>query len=166
MTVWSYKSNGEEDPFLAESLQVLQYDADTATFTDIGELITEFETNDLHTTAPFRRFRTARPSGRAVPRPGATVGGSGGRRPACRCRSTTCRPFATRCVDPGEHGIAVVTLDRPETRNAQNKRMTYEMNAAFDDASRRADVKVIVLQADGPHFSSGHDLRDDRDRFE
>ena len=63
-------------------------------------------------------------------------------------------------VDPGEHGIAVVTIDRPESRNAQNKRMTYELNAAFDDAARRTDVKVIVLQADGPHFSSGHDLRD------
>ena len=63
-------------------------------------------------------------------------------------------------VDPGEHGIAVVTLDRPDSRNAQNKRMTYEMNAAFDDASRRSDVKVIVLQADGPHFCSGHDMRD------
>jgi len=63
-------------------------------------------------------------------------------------------------VDPGEHGVAVVTLDRPASRNAQNKRMTYELNAAFDDASRRSDVKVIVLQADGPHFSSGHDLRD------
>ena len=47
--------------------------------------------------------------------------------------------------DPGDNGIAVVTLDRPESRNAQNKRMTYEMNAAFDDASRRTDVKVIVL---------------------
>ncbi len=63
-------------------------------------------------------------------------------------------------VDPGERGIAVVTLDRPESRNAQNKRMTYEMNAAFDDAARRSDVKVIVLQADGPHFCSGHDMRD------
>lgn len=61
---------------------------------------------------------------------------------------------------PGEQGIAIVTLDRPETRNAQNKRMTYELNACFDDAARRTDVKVIVLQADGPHFSSGHDLRD------
>jgi branched-chain amino acid transport system substrate-binding protein len=38
-----FKSMGEEDPFLAESLQVLQYDADTATFTNIGDLITEFE---------------------------------------------------------------------------------------------------------------------------
>jgi ABC-type branched-subunit amino acid transport system substrate-binding protein len=36
--------NGEADPFLAESLQVLQYAQPTATFTDVGSLITEFET--------------------------------------------------------------------------------------------------------------------------
>lgn len=63
-------------------------------------------------------------------------------------------------INPGENGIAVVTLDRPASRNAQNKRMTYELNAAFDDAARRTDVKVIVLEADGPHFCSGHDMRD------
>src|SRR5476649_288566 len=63
-------------------------------------------------------------------------------------------------LEPGDHGIATVTLDRPESRNAQNKRMTYEINACFNDAARRSDVKVIVLQAEGPHFSSGHDLRD------
>ena len=39
-----FKSAGEEDPFLAESLQVLQYNATAKTFTSIGELITEFET--------------------------------------------------------------------------------------------------------------------------
>ena len=63
-------------------------------------------------------------------------------------------------INPGDEGVARVTLDRPESRNAQNKRMTYEVNAAFDDACRRGDVKVIVLDAAGPHFSSGHDLRD------
>lgn len=63
-------------------------------------------------------------------------------------------------VNPGENGIAVVTLNRPESRNAQNKRMTYELEACFADASRRSDVKVIVFQADGPHFCSGHDMRD------
>lgn len=63
-------------------------------------------------------------------------------------------------VNPGDEGIAHVTLDRPESRNAQNKRMTYEMNACFDDACIRTDVKVIVLDADGPHFCSGHDMRD------
>ncbi|WP_205528517.1 enoyl-CoA hydratase [Desertimonas flava] len=63
-------------------------------------------------------------------------------------------------LEPGDEGVAVITLDRPEARNAQNKRMTYELNAAFDDAARRTDVKVIVLRAGGPHFCSGHDMRD------
>ena len=35
--------NGAEDPYGAESMQVVQYDADTSTYTDIGELITAFE---------------------------------------------------------------------------------------------------------------------------
>lgn len=38
--------------------------------------------------------------------------------------------------------------------------MTYELNAAFDLAAHDNEAKVIVLAADGPHFSSGHDLRD------
>jgi enoyl-CoA hydratase len=63
-------------------------------------------------------------------------------------------------IDPGDAGIATITLDRPAVRNAQNKQMTYELNACYDDAARRTDVKVIVLQADGPHFSSGHDNKD------
>lgn len=37
------RMNGTADAFLSESLQVLQYDAESATFTDIGTLITEFE---------------------------------------------------------------------------------------------------------------------------
>lgn len=39
------KTSGLDDAFPAESLQVLQYDADTKTFTEIGELITKFESS-------------------------------------------------------------------------------------------------------------------------
>lgn len=35
--------NGEEDAYGLESLQVVQYDADTKTYTDVGELVTDFE---------------------------------------------------------------------------------------------------------------------------
>jgi len=55
--------------------------------------------------------------------------------------------------------IAVITLDRPEARNAQNKQMTYQLNDAFNRAARTESVKCIVLAANGPHFSAGHDLK-------
>jgi enoyl-CoA hydratase/carnithine racemase len=60
-------------------------------------------------------------------------------------------------VDDG--AIAVITLDRPEARNAQNKQMTYQLNDAFTRAARTDSVKCIVLAANGPHFSAGHDLK-------
>jgi enoyl-CoA hydratase len=57
-------------------------------------------------------------------------------------------------------GVARIVLARPDARNAQDKPMLYALNAAFDRAAHDDSVKVIVLAADGPHFSSGHDLRD------
>lgn len=60
---------------------------------------------------------------------------------------------------PAEH-IARIVLNRPETRNAQDTKLLYELNAAFDRAAQDDAVKVIILAANGPHFSSGHDLRE------
>lgn len=60
-------------------------------------------------------------------------------------------------VDPG---IGIITLSRPERANAQDIRMTYELNDAFERAARDDGVKVIVLAAAGRHFSAGHDLDD------
>jgi len=61
-------------------------------------------------------------------------------------------------VDHAEH-VAVVTLDRPDKRNA----MDAEMTAALDDALNRLDddpgVRVIVLASSSSVFSAGTDLR-------
>jgi enoyl-CoA hydratase len=57
-------------------------------------------------------------------------------------------------------GVIRVVLARPEARNAQDKRLLCEVNDAFDLAAQDDGVKVVILAADGPHFSSGHDLRD------
>ncbi|MDM8010924.1 MAG: enoyl-CoA hydratase [Parasphingorhabdus sp.] len=54
--------------------------------------------------------------------------------------------------------VVRITLDRPERRNAQNTRLLYQLNAAFDRAAQDDSVHVIILAANGPHFSSGHDL--------
>jgi enoyl-CoA hydratase len=56
--------------------------------------------------------------------------------------------------------IAVVSLNRPNKANAQDLALLYELNDAFDSAARDPSVKVIVLRANGKHFSSGHDLAD------
>lgn len=60
---------------------------------------------------------------------------------------------------PAPH-VARIVLNRPESRNAQDTRLLYELNDAFDKAAQDPDVKVIILAANGPHFSSGHDLRE------
>lgn len=54
--------------------------------------------------------------------------------------------------------IAAITLNRPEARNAQNKQMLDELDACWTKAAQDDDVRVIVLKANGPHFSSGHDI--------
>jgi enoyl-CoA hydratase len=53
---------------------------------------------------------------------------------------------------------AVVTMNRPEYRNAQNSAMTYALDEAFRRAVDDDEVAVIVLAGSGPHFSAGHDI--------
>jgi len=67
-----------------------------------------------------------------------------------------------RIERPAER-VARITLARPDMANAQNYRMLSELNEAFDDAARDDEVRVIVLAADGKHFSAGHDLRAEPD---
>lgn len=54
--------------------------------------------------------------------------------------------------------VAVVRLNRPEYRNAQNSKVTYALDAAFTAAVEDDAVKVIVLAGNGKHFSAGHDI--------
>jgi len=56
--------------------------------------------------------------------------------------------------------VARIWLDRPEARNAQDTRLLYELNDAFDRAAQDDDISVIILAAEGPHFSAGHDMRE------
>ena len=53
---------------------------------------------------------------------------------------------------------AIIRLNRPEYRNAQNSKMTYALDAAFTRAVEDDAVKAIVLAGNGKHFSAGHDI--------
>lgn len=67
--------------------------------------------------------------------------------------------FATVLYEMPAEGVARITQNRPDARNAQNNQLTYDLNAAFDHAAADESVKVIILAGAGPHFSAGHDLR-------
>ncbi|NEB02817.1 enoyl-CoA hydratase [Streptomyces sp. SID13726] len=56
--------------------------------------------------------------------------------------------------------IATLTLNRPEVANAQNMALLDELDAAWTRAAEDEEVKVIVVRAEGKHFSAGHDLKD------
>src|SRR5262249_62288931 len=62
-------------------------------------------------------------------------------------------------VDAGT--IARITLNRPETRNAQNREMLVELGEAFLAAEADDRVRVVILAGTGPTFSSGHDFVQD-----
>jgi enoyl-CoA hydratase len=64
-----------------------------------------------------------------------------------------------RIERPGAEIMRIV-LSRPEAANAQDVRMLYELNDAFEIGAQDDGVKVIILAADGDHFSAGHDLKE------
>mgnify|MGYP000218136138 CR=1 FL=1 len=57
-----------------------------------------------------------------------------------------------------EDDIAYLTLNRTKYHNSQNGQMLYALDDMFYKATGDDDVKVIVLRANGKHFSAGHDI--------
>jgi enoyl-CoA hydratase len=56
-------------------------------------------------------------------------------------------------------GIAVITINRPEARNAVNGAVARGMAAAIDELEANADVRVLILTGAGGYFSAGMDLK-------
>ena len=55
--------------------------------------------------------------------------------------------------------IAVITIDRPQARNAVNGEVARGIAAAIDEFDDRSDVSVLVLTGAGGTFSAGMDLK-------
>jgi 2-(1,2-epoxy-1,2-dihydrophenyl)acetyl-CoA isomerase len=58
-----------------------------------------------------------------------------------------------------ENGIAIITLNRPETMNALTDKMREEWQAALEDASQDDKVKVVVVTGAGRAFCAGMNPR-------
>ena len=60
-----------------------------------------------------------------------------------------------------EDGIAVVTLNRPESLNALNSQLSQELGAAMDELKRDGTVRVVIITGAGDKaFSAGRDLKE------
>ncbi len=57
-------------------------------------------------------------------------------------------------------GIAYLTLNRPQARNALSRALMAALQAELDKIAADAAVRVVVLRGAGPAFCAGHDLRE------
>jgi methylglutaconyl-CoA hydratase len=61
-------------------------------------------------------------------------------------------------VEIDEFGVANVTLNRPEVRNAFDENVIEKLSNVFDDLGRNDDVLVVVLRGNGKSFCAGGDI--------
>ncbi len=59
-----------------------------------------------------------------------------------------------------EAGVATITLDRPEARNALNLPMCEQLRDAARAAAADAQVKVVFVRGSGPVFCAGADVKE------
>jgi enoyl-CoA hydratase/carnithine racemase len=59
-----------------------------------------------------------------------------------------------------EGTILVLTLARPQARNALSEAMLAALQSSIDAAAADASVRAVVIAGKGPAFSAGHDLRE------
>jgi enoyl-CoA hydratase/carnithine racemase len=57
-------------------------------------------------------------------------------------------------------GIAVLTLNRPQARNSLSEALLESLGEALSAISHDRAVRAVVLAAEGPAFSAGHDLKE------
>ncbi|RLA99136.1 MAG: hypothetical protein DRG37_05420 [Deltaproteobacteria bacterium] len=60
-------------------------------------------------------------------------------------------------------GIAVISLNRPEVLNAQNRQLVKDFLSALRFTERQEDVKVVIIKGEGRAFCSGDDLSETHD---
>ena len=58
-----------------------------------------------------------------------------------------------------DSGIATLTMNRPERRNAMNRAMLTGLVEHFEALDSNPEVRVVVVRGEGPGFCSGMDLR-------
>ena len=72
----------------------------------------------------------------------------------------TIKPLPPVLLRADSAGVATLTLNRPEARNALSEALLDALTAAMADIAAEKSVRAVVLAANGPVFSAGHDLKE------
>ena len=65
----------------------------------------------------------------------------------------------TQVLVHSENGVATVTLNRAKKRNALSLELLQLLDKTLVEVGQQRQVRVVILEAEGPVFSSGHDLK-------
>lgn len=74
--------------------------------------------------------------------------------------STASTGAAAPLLEARHDGVTVLTLNRSAQRNSLSEALITALHGAIDRASADASIKAVVIAAEGPAFSAGHDLRE------
>jgi len=66
--------------------------------------------------------------------------------------------YRTLLIEKDTDGVAIVTLNRPEKRNAVNREMHQELENVFVDLSNDDEVRAVLLTGAGRAFCAGGDV--------
>ena len=59
-----------------------------------------------------------------------------------------------------EDGIFRLTLSNQHNHNALSEEMMFNIQVALDESINNKKIRVVIISADGPTFSAGHDLKE------
>jgi len=77
--------------------------------------------------------------------------------PESACATDISTRYENISFETGQH-LAVVTLNRPNRRNALSLGLMLELLDCFERIGKDSDIRAVILAAAGKVFSSGHDL--------
>src|SRR6202158_2692646 len=69
-------------------------------------------------------------------------------------------PHSTILLRETLGSIAVLTLNRPHARNSLSEGLIAELHAALNEIRNDTKVRAVVIAANGPAFSAGHDMKE------
>jgi len=63
-------------------------------------------------------------------------------------------------ITEAHDGFVVLTLNAPQRRNPLSEAMLDALTTALESIASRKDIKAVIIAAEGPVFSAGHDLKE------